>query len=314
MKKIITILLLVAMLMSAAACGGSKPAITPSQPDATDTPAATETPSEPDPTERPTPEPTEEPADSGDAVIEEAVIFDQDGIVITAKGLEFSDSYYAASIKLFIENNTESNVTVSVNGIAVNGIMVPAYLYAKVASGKMSNETIDFYEDDLENVGIEQFQYIDLVFDVSDSDSYADITVSDVLTIPVLGTEDYVQEYYDQGDVLFDQDGVKLVAQTLYMLDDDYYGAELHFYIENNTGEEIVISARDISVNGLMIDGYFYPGLLSNTVSYVPMTFYAEDLTANDIDDITEIECYFNVYSAETYKDIFVTDVFTITF
>ena len=71
--------------------------------------------------------------------IEGAVVYDANGIVITAK--EYStDSIWGDGIKFLIENNSDKNITVSTNATIVNNYMVEDLFYASVAAGKKSNE------------------------------------------------------------------------------------------------------------------------------------------------------------------------------
>jgi len=318
MKKTLSLLLALVFLFSLTACGGSKPTVTPSQLKPQTTSAPNATPSV-DPTEKPekteAPTKTSKPAPSGDVYIEEQVIIDQDDIVVTVKSLNLDASYYAAELKVLIENNTDTDVNISLDHCAVNGIMIGGYLYATIAAGKKSNETISFYEDDFEEVGISTIKSIDLVVNVYETESYDDIIVSDLIMLETIGNEDYVQEYYTAGDLVFEQDGIKLVVQgvTVYG-DDDYYGAEIFFYAENNSENTVTINARNVAINGFMIDGYLYATILPGYKSYDSMTLYDDDLEENDITEIEEFEGSFRVYDANTWKDYFSTDTITLTF
>ena len=54
--------------------------------------------------------------------IEETVLLDESGIKITATGLE--DGWLGTDLKLLIENNGDTNVTVQARNSSVNGFMV----------------------------------------------------------------------------------------------------------------------------------------------------------------------------------------------
>ena len=65
--------------------------------------------------------PEEPKADTkAETAIEQQVIFDQDGIIITATGIDFNSSFMGPEIKLLIENNTEKNLTVQARNVSVN--------------------------------------------------------------------------------------------------------------------------------------------------------------------------------------------------
>ena len=67
--------------------------------------------------------------------IEEQVILDEQGVKITAKGLDKS-GLMGPSIKLLIENECGKDVTVQARNASVNGYMIETLLSADIVNGK----------------------------------------------------------------------------------------------------------------------------------------------------------------------------------
>ena len=74
--------------------------------------------------------------------IEETVLLDESGIKITATGLE--DGWLGTDLKLLIENNGDTNVTVQARNSSVNGFMVDTMMSEDVVAGKKANTTLTF--------------------------------------------------------------------------------------------------------------------------------------------------------------------------
>ena len=77
----------------------------------------------------------------GEITIAETVLYEAEGVTITATGYE--ESWSGPQIKIVVENDTKQNLLVTVQSLSVNGYMMPtASLYAQVAAGKKTNDAI----------------------------------------------------------------------------------------------------------------------------------------------------------------------------
>lgn len=86
--------------------------------------------------------------------ITQTVLYDADGIVVTATGYE--EGWTGPEIKLLLENNSDKNVLVTSASVSANGYMMPyASLYAEVAAGKKANETLSLMSSELDQSGID---------------------------------------------------------------------------------------------------------------------------------------------------------------
>ena len=91
------------------------------------------------------PEQTEEPA-AGLPAIAEQVLVDQNGVKITATGLE-EDGIWGVGLKLLIENSTDQDLGISCDAVIVNNYMIANLFSATVAAGMKSNEISTYLEE-----------------------------------------------------------------------------------------------------------------------------------------------------------------------
>ena len=307
MKKYAIIIFALILTLSLAACG------TPSSDDAK-LPVSTiaTTPVTPDTSPATDAAPTETTVTpAADVSLDEQVIFEKDGISITVKGLVM-DEFWGPGIKVLIENGSTQNVTVQTRNCSVNGLMLEPMFSCDVAAGKKANDTIQFMNSDLDDAQISVIANIEFLLHIFNSDTWDDIVDSDIITLNTSAI-DYVQIYNDSGFTAYDDGGIKIVIQKLNS-EDSFWGSDVYVYAENNTDENITIQARDVSIDGFMIDPMFSCDIAANKKAYNTITFMESDLEENDITDITELELKFHIFNCDTWNDIVDTDIITVTF
>ena len=298
MKKFITLLLTLAMLVSMTVWGGGVAF------------AAGEDEKEPEETAEPVKDETKEnkgKADKGKedkeeeeelvpftledykdmfssgASIEETVLLDDYDVVITATGLEINNYY--VELKLTIENNTDQDLKFRLEESAINGYMQDeAYLYTDVAAGKKAKDSLKFDVDELALMGITEVAVIDLTFSAKDKD-YDDYFVADPVRLEtsIAGTYEqpeksflraisskfmmeeafaYSVDYLSQKEV-FSAEDIRIISETLIESD----GERTLFLEVENTGKDPRVAAIGyVSVNGLLLydsawtSSLIYPG------------------------------------------------------
>ena len=135
---------------------------------------------------------------------------------------------------------------------------------------------------------------------------------SELITVNT-SAADYVQNVDDTGDILVDSDGIKIVARGLDT-EDSIFGPSLILYIENNTGRNLTVQARDESVNGFMIDSIMSTDISSGNKALTELTFMSSDLEENSIEEINEIEFSFHIYDYDTYDNYYDTEMLKVEF
>jgi hypothetical protein len=248
---------------------------------------------------------------AAEVTLEEQVIFDKDGIKVTVKGLS-GDDFFGPAVKVLVENGSDQNITVQTRNCSVNGLMMDPMFSCDVAAGKKANDTIAFMDSQLETAQISTIASIEFYLNIFDSDSWEDITRSDIITLNT-SAADHVQTYNDSGFTVCDENGIKIVVQKLNS-DDSFWGSDVYVYAENNTDANITIQARDVSIDGFMVAPMFSCDIAAGKKAYDTITFLQSDLEDNDITDIKELELRFTVFNSDTWGAILDTDIITVTF
>lgn len=111
------------------------------------------------------------------------VLVDKKGIRIIEKGLTEDDSFWGPGIVLYIENNSDRDITVQTADVSVNGFMVDATMSEDVIAGRKAMSAVQFLSTDLEENSIEKITDVELKFNIIDMESFDNIFDSDTLSI-----------------------------------------------------------------------------------------------------------------------------------
>lgn len=248
---------------------------------------------------------------SEEVTLAESVLYEADGIKVTVKGL--GDSLLGTDIKLLIENDSSKNILITSSSVSANGYMMPtAALYAEVAAGKKANESLTLMSSELDQSGIETLAEVQLYLQIQDPETWETIKTTDLITLTT-SAADFVQPVDDSGDVLYNENGYKIVCKGLKQ--DIIWDGTVVFYMENNSGKAVSIYAENVSVNGFMQDVSLWSDLRPGTKVIDGMSMIdLSDLEITNIDEIKNIEFNLRIVDASTWEDIITTDAMTINF
>ena len=87
------------------------------------------------------------------------------------------NSFWGAAVLLYIENNSDQNVRVNCDDVAINGYMVSALGSHKVYAGKKAISDITLLSSDLEKNGITSIDEVETEFRIT-NDDYKEIANS----------------------------------------------------------------------------------------------------------------------------------------
>lgn len=245
-----------------------------------------------------------------DVTLAKTVLFDQDGIRITATGLS-TDSLFGPELNLLVENDSAQNIVVQPNYCMVNGYMMDGLLSADVAAGKKANDTLDFLSNVLARCGIETITDIELDLVVSDGDSWQTLYETGPVILQTSAAGQYTQTYDDSGEEIYNQNGIRVVAKSV---NDDLFGMGIKFYLENNTDKAVIVNADNVSVNGYMMTDLFYSDLAPRSHAVDTLTLLGSELEDNHIDTITDAELSLQITDADYYQTIDSTAPITLHF
>lgn len=111
------------------------------------------------------------------------VLYDQNGITITYKGIE--ETYMGVDVKVLIENNTDKNYCVQSRDFSINGYMVDTIFSADVASGKKINDSISVFKSALEknDIDYDSISSIEFYLHIFNWDEFDSSFDSDIISI-----------------------------------------------------------------------------------------------------------------------------------
>ena len=294
-KKLLAALLALTLALSFAACGGGGGG---SSAQGSSTPVDDTKPSEPE--------------QSQEATIEEQVLFDNQGLKITATKLK-TDPFMGPVLYLLIENNTETDLTVQTRNVSVNGYMADPIFSSDVAAGKKVNDTVDFMSSQMELCGIDDIADIELSFHVFTTDDWETVIDTDPIQIKTSLADGFNYQYDDSGEVLYEGNNLRIISKGLSEKG-SFLGTNLLLYIENNGQVPITVRDEDTSINGFMVDLLLSEEVLPGKRAVADASIMSSDLEDNNITEITEIETKLSIYNTDTYDDIVETGVLTLTF
>lgn len=289
MKKLISALLALILVLSITACG------TPNDPASKDSGNNTNT-------QKPPVSNAVLPDFQKTATISETVLYDENDIRITANELTYNE--YAAELSLTIENNSDKDMSFYSNTYgyscnSINGYMITdGYVHREVEANMKARASISFNYDKLMQYGIFEIADIEVGFDIKDDDdnhiytgpcqiktsaaegydyqshSFRETVVSDAAQ----NTYHYSVSYFSN-EIPHDQNGYPVASGGMIQ----YENGETHLLleIENTTQEPVNVSTNDIYLNNLCIHSYRY----NSTSIYPGKTGIVEVNISNILDN-----------------------------
>lgn len=299
MKRILSVLLAVLLLMSLVGCSGS-----PS--DGTQTPDNTVNSGDiQDNEQKVDTEPT-------DVSIEETVLLDEAGVKITAKSLNM-DNWSGVEIKLLIENNSGQDLTIQCRNSSVNGYMVETIMSADVVNEKKANDSLTFMKSDLEACGIETIADMEFSFHIFTTENWDTYLDTPQIKLKTSAADTYTYTFDDSGTLAYEGNGIKIIVKGLSD-DESIFGPGIVVYIENNSDKDITVQTRNSSINGFMADTIFSADVTVGKHAVDAITIMSSDLEENAITEIETVELSFHLFDMNTWDTIADTDQITLTF
>lgn len=236
-----------------------------------------------------------------DITIEEQVLFEKDGLKVTATEYVV-DSLWGDGIKLLIENNGASDIGIGCTALIVNDYMISDLFSTTVAAGKKANETLYLSNSGLQAAGIENVGKVEVYFHTFDSDSY--MTISDIgcVTIQTSEFDSMDSTPNDEGQEIYNENGIRIVGK--YVDENSFWGAAVLLYIENNSGKNRIIQCDDMSINGFMITPFFSSTVYDGKKAIDEITLMSSDLEENGITSIEDIELKFNIMDEDFMNNV----------
>ena len=203
---------------------------------------------------------------------------------------------------LYIDNNTDKDIVVSLDDVSVDGIMSDPFWATDVSANKKSYSEVDWYS--LSDHGISDPTIIEGKLHIFDDDTWDDY-YNESFTVMPLG-EDKVQtvsrEPKDTDQVLIDNDYAK-VTKTGY--EESSNSLKMNLYIEARTENPITVSIDDCALNNTMCDPFWACSVTGNKVAVSTVEWYSSSLEDSNLkaEDVTDITFSMSVYNSDTWDD-----------
>ena len=237
---------------------------------------------------------------AADTTIDEQVIFDMDGVKMTALSYQ-TGGWTGDSIKVLIENNSGKKVGVGCDALIVNDYMISTLFSSIIDDGMKANETIDLYNSQLSAAGIVNVGKIEVRFHLFDPDSFMTTTTGETYTIQTNHFDDMDLTPNDAGKELYNENGVRIVGK--YVNDDTIWGNAIVLYLENNTDQNIVVQCDTMAINGFMMTPFFSSEIYANKRAISEITLMSSELEQNGIEKVQDVQVTFNILNAETFMN-----------
>lgn len=247
-----------------------------------------------------------------EATISETILLDESGVKITAKSLD-TDGFMGADLKILIENNSGKDLTFQCRNTSVNGYMIDSMMSVDVVDGKKANDSITFLNADLKTCGIDTIADMEFSFHIFTTDDWESYLDTPQIQLKTSAADTYRYTFDDSGDIAYNEKGIKIVVKGLAE-NSSIFGPSIIVYLENNSDNNITIQARDVSINGFMVDAIFSSEVLMGKKAIDTITFMSSDLEENEITYIESIELSFHVFETDNWDTIVDTNAIRIDF
>lgn len=233
--------------------------------------------------------------------VEETVVWDQDGITVTASGMEVV--YDDPAVWLTVSNNTGRNIALSADAVAVNGFVLErTSFYCNVGKGETVMEPLCLYSDDLNAAGIDTIAEVGFSLYGYDSDLYETVCETDWI---LLETSDagYVQTFDFDGTEILNEGGIRVEYLESTVEDDD---GDIRFYLENISDVPVAVYGDEMRVNGQSAeDGWLFVILQPGYRTLYEVHLYdVSELDVYTAGDLKEMSITFQVDDMESWDSV----------
>lgn len=289
MKKMITLLLCAAMLLTFAACGSkeSKETTPASAEAATDaatdavtasTVAATEVATQP-----------AAPDTSADII----QLVNNEDVAVHITGVE-NNEHTGMQLRIQCENKTDRTLLFSWDMVSVCGFMYDPFWAEEVAAGKTVNSTIELDTFALEQMDVTSVDEISFTLRIVDSENWMETPlIEEAFTIYPTGLNADTlvlpnRAPTDGQVVIAEDDNLRFVIE--WADEEDASAYTLHVYLENKTDRNLMYAWDLVSVNDKMIDPFWAVSVAAGKKACSEISFNRSELKDNGIETVENVE------------------------
>lgn len=249
--------------------------------------------------------------------ISEQVLVEQDGIKITAKSYtpdaaDTSGIVWLANgvipgadgLNLLIENDSDKNIEVYCNGLAVNDFMIDTTFMPDVSIGKKANVTLYIPHSGLADAGIYETQKVEAWLTVYDKDTQKVLFSANDITIETSAANNEPTPDPDFSEPVYSENGITITGTPIQ--EAATLGTNVvRMLIKNDGTKDLQAYCDTISVNGYMVN----PWITSKRIYSGKKAIYVvavqdEELKKNSIKSVDDVECTMEALAPDTINTI----------
>ena len=301
MKRMICLILALAMILTLAACGTKEePVVTT----ATEVTVEIDEAVAPEATTEEVIETTEAPVTVYETT--DVVLLDNESCTFTV-GAASDNELAGMQVEVTCVNKTQESLDFAWNNVSVCGIMYDPMWSVTVAAGEtlVSQVEIDTYA--LETMDIHEVDEITFQLSVVSSENWMDAPYAeDYFTIYPTGldadTVIYpVREEVASEVVLVDNENLTFIAE--FVEEQDLYYV-VRCYIVNKTQETLMTGWENVTVNGLAVDPFWTTLIAPGKSAYAQVQFATSDLQGLGIETVEEIAFNLMAYNEADWTEL----------
>ncbi len=250
-------------------------------------------------------------AASGDNLIAETVLFDQNGVKVSATAIE-DDPMLGTTLQLMIENSTDQELELLYPYVAVNGYMVRQDLmFITAPSNDNEDGEIFILPETLKNAGVTEIGDIEMMFEVRDSEGMETIFKTDKIMLKTKLYDSVEHKKLDDGVEIYNQDGFRIVAKYAEKM---LSVNQIVFFMENNSGHEIVLFSDNLTVNGVNAQAMYTGSIPDGKMMIDGIMIFENHLTTADISEIKDGSIEFEMRDDVNSDDVTKTGELSFSF
>lgn len=230
------------------------------------------------------------------------VSFEQDGLLVVLSDIIYNDA--ETHLVFNIKNSTTQDLTVLTTDLAINGLMSTESMMVSVTKGASATGYIKIGNEWFAELFIDTIADLEFVIRALD-ERLDEVIKSDALHAPIDAPKNHIQKYFDEGFVIYQNDGITFLAKELKKskLSND---TELSFYVENNSKKGFSVMAKKVFVNGKEIEPTFVVSVSPGKKAIDSMLFSESALKDANISEITSIKARFRAIDT-SFETLFET-------
>ena len=242
------------------------------------------------------------------------VIVDNEDLYFAIKNVQ-TDAVLGYTWKVYIENRTDRNLMFAFEKTSVNGVMCDPFWAEVVNAGKKGNCEITWMRDSLQKRQIEEVTQVDFTLNIYNDDDYTEAPLMhDPFTVYPLGEDkasEAVREPAETDQVLVDNDSCSVIVTGFEP--DNSWGFAMQLYLVNKTDKDLVFSADNASINGIMCDPFWADIVSAGKKSFSAVLWDQNALEENEIEKVEEISLPMIIYADDDIGSPFVEETFELS-